>query len=799
MRCPACKAYVSEGVNFDLCPKCGVSLEADPFGKAPPHVEDCEPSEDMNVDDSEEVAPPLRLSGIRSLFGVLATNQIRIAVSFLLMVSLFGVVYSLHVRLPALAGYVLDALAVTGSLFFYFRFRVWFGRKHAIWICLSLAVLSCLLAYSLRRDALMLFPKNGTFYINRGKADHVAIDNQFVVLGDPFEGSSGEREEVGLVRVIRLQRQVAEVELMDFRDAQGIAQKSWSVKPYDANLPARRFIYGQIIEYDGTEAIVNLGVRSGLAVGDRLTVLGEPVTDLSYPGRSIGRRSKGYLQVLRAKPAFVEAVPIAEGRAALSNGDFVVREDGSTLPSADSPSNHTLVDSSPAATRPAARRTPESSEVTELLAFGRHQEIVKATLSITPGFVDMRYGFTGSELEATTPASASKSTNHLGHIINLGHDVRFESVQLNTDRSYSGRMFEGIGRDPAHFIRHTFCLLGEPQHIVQAAGVLTCSVSPRQDDVLLVRSLHMLPPHGFRDTLFKVKVEEHTPGATIRLRWALLFRREASPFRAWAICRTAVRGRTTDKATGDGIGSAIVRILDADGNLLAPVETDDDGVFYASFDHQGKIKLNLSADGYSSFQDVFTVLHEKENDLGDIPLQKTATLEELGIHGNAILFVIDTSGSMRDYLDSVKAQLTSILKTLPGDRRFNVVFFSDDAAVWSQHMELATAEAVESACDFASRAEANGGTEIASALRACATVPYANTIYILSDGEFTQRDAAAREIVRELSKHYGEPVTVSSVSYGTEESAGVLRSLDIHGLGKHHHVERFQRDWPRSR
>lgn len=79
-----------------------------------------------------------------------------------------------------------------------------------------------------------------------------------------------------------------------------------------------------------------------------------------------------------------------------------------------------------------------------------------------------------------------------------------------------------------------------------------------------------------------------------------------------------------------------------------------------------------------------------------------------------IVFVVDISGSMQGKaLDDVKNVLSTALSKLRGEDEFNIIAFNDEAHKFSESMEMATKDAIESALQWINtKFLAGGGTNI---------------------------------------------------------------------------------------
>lgn len=126
-----------------------------------------------------------------------------------------------------------------------------------------------------------------------------------------------------------------------------------------------------------------------------------------------------------------------------------------------------------------------------------------------------------------------------------------------------------------------------------------------------------------------------------------------------------------------------------------------------------------------------------------------------------LVFILDVSGSMvGDSLEQAKQSLAMAIDDLQEDDFFNVIAFSSDATrLWSQS-ESASENAKNEALTFIYGLQANGGTEIKTALEmAFALTPiiekastYLNQILFITDGSVSNED----ELMRLIDQHLGE-------------------------------------------
>jgi uncharacterized protein with von Willebrand factor type A (vWA) domain len=139
--------------------------------------------------------------------------------------------------------------------------------------------------------------------------------------------------------------------------------------------------------------------------------------------------------------------------------------------------------------------------------------------------------------------------------------------------------------------------------------------------------------------------------------------------------------------------------------------------------------------------------------------QAACTLAFGTVTARRVLFVIDISGSMdctcefrgrsSTRLDLVKEDLRAVLKTIGDESYFGILAF-DNNTKWVSRFGRATKDNVRQALSAVNSLEANGGTDIYSALSEAVGVHRReglDAIYLLTDGEDGREDETV-ELVR---------------------------------------------------
>jgi hypothetical protein len=123
------------------------------------------------------------------------------------------------------------------------------------------------------------------------------------------------------------------------------------------------------------------------------------------------------------------------------------------------------------------------------------------------------------------------------------------------------------------------------------------------------------------------------------------------------------------------------------------------------------------------------------------------TYHGLPVHTDRVVFLVDASSSMTwpwskapHRIDVARAELASVLRSLPPETQFNVLAFAERVSPWRKAEAPATKENVAAALAWAEKAlaEPAGDTHLFEALEvAYATDPQFDTAYLLTDGNPT--------------------------------------------------------------
>ena len=345
---------------------------------------------------------------------------------------------------------------------------------------------------------MIMFYDSGDYYINKGLVNNVHVNNQYVVLGKELANGL-DHQQIGLVRIKRLQTKVSELEIIDFNPNYSLNENTkYHLVQYDANFPVNNFSYGQIVKYDGNIATVKIHSTSEMDTSEILIVLGQPVTDLTFQGNILGRTQIGKLKIVRIDKELVEATRFGNSQTSINVGDFVKYQK----------------EFSEDETR---------GNINSLSPFYVFRDFAKSNISFRGGYIDLSYGYNGEYLEVGYHDSIS-----FGHIVNLGNKVDFDAVHLNTDRSRGGRIFEGLNRDPMYFNKHSFCLLGSIDDIIKvnSTSLLNPKILVDKGDVLIIRSVHFKETDDFIENLVKLKILSKEFNNVLKVQWDYLYKRD---------------------------------------------------------------------------------------------------------------------------------------------------------------------------------------------------------------------------------------------------------------------------------
>ena len=148
-----------------------------------------------------------------------------------------------------------------------------------------------------------------------------------------------------------------------------------------------------------------------------------------------------------------------------------------------------------------------------------------------------------------------------------------------------------------------------------------------------------------------------------------------------------------------------------------------------------------------------------------------------------MIFVIDTSGSMHGTsIEQAKTALARALDGLQANDRFNVIEFNSFATALYRGSMTATANRLDEARRFVARLEANGGTEMRTALELALNDPPSQThlrqVIFITDGSVGNEEELYGMIERRLG-----PARLFTVGIGSAPNGWFMRKASELGRG----------------
>ncbi len=126
----------------------------------------------------------------------------------------------------------------------------------------------------------------------------------------------------------------------------------------------------------------------------------------------------------------------------------------------------------------------------------------------------------------------------------------------------------------------------------------------------------------------------------------------------------------------------------------------------------------------------------------------------IDIHAKRLMFIIDHSGSMKDYwggmtrLERAKAELTRAIYELPGEAEFAIVFYHTSVRYWRNELVPATEENKREAVNFIRRLGYGDKTNTYGALRYSLDFDdQLEAVFLLTDGRPTIGEIVAKPAI----------------------------------------------------
>jgi uncharacterized protein YegL len=144
--------------------------------------------------------------------------------------------------------------------------------------------------------------------------------------------------------------------------------------------------------------------------------------------------------------------------------------------------------------------------------------------------------------------------------------------------------------------------------------------------------------------------------------------------------------------------------------------------------------------------------------------------------GSVGSFIGEQAASETTKLGGAKRELIPAIQGLPESASFSIITFGNETEEWYQGMVPATSTNRNLAVAFVKGLEANGGTPAAQALSKAFTLPEANLMFFLSDGQPT--DGSPDHILTTVHNLNAQrKVQISAVGLGDDQDAKFLTNL----------------------
>lgn len=153
-----------------------------------------------------------------------------------------------------------------------------------------------------------------------------------------------------------------------------------------------------------------------------------------------------------------------------------------------------------------------------------------------------------------------------------------------------------------------------------------------------------------------------------------------------------------------------------------------------------------------------------------------------------LLFIIDTSGSMGGTsIEQARAALLTALQRLQSHDRFNVIEFNDTAHALFEQSEIADAAHIAHASRFVAALDANGGTEMLSALQLALSQPahpgHLRQVVFITDGAIGNESELFDAIRAQLGN-----ARLFTVGIGSAPNSYFMRKAAEFGRGSATHI-----------
>ncbi|XP_046568512.1 inter-alpha-trypsin inhibitor heavy chain H3-like isoform X2 [Haliotis rubra] len=156
-----------------------------------------------------------------------------------------------------------------------------------------------------------------------------------------------------------------------------------------------------------------------------------------------------------------------------------------------------------------------------------------------------------------------------------------------------------------------------------------------------------------------------------------------------------------------------------------------------------------------------------------------------------ILFVLDISGSMSGTkIDQLKEAMTSILKELSKNDRFNIFLFDDTLRKWRSSLVPVESRTISEALDYVSRLRAEDSTDLNMALTKGVSFmveernkEHTSLMFFLTDGQPTVGVKDPSSIARNVERLNEDVVSLFGLAFGDGADYGMLKVVSAQNCG----------------
>lgn len=154
-----------------------------------------------------------------------------------------------------------------------------------------------------------------------------------------------------------------------------------------------------------------------------------------------------------------------------------------------------------------------------------------------------------------------------------------------------------------------------------------------------------------------------------------------------------------------------------------------------------------------------------------------------------IVYVLDTSGSMKSRMDRAEDELRNALRGLRPGETFNIVAFSGGSQVFDPDMAEATPGTLQRASAFLHDLEASGDTDLEDAVVRALMLRDVNEVVILTDGVPTLGEKDPEKLASALRRFNTRHARISTIGLVGRDLNGKDNSFDAAQL-----LEQIARD-----